>query len=179
MTAVPWVQHLMQQEVDDVLGDARMLPDVQTQDRLGYIDAVTQETMRLKSVAPLLFFEPTRPVDLGGIHLPTGTPVFLLTRHAGLQESAFPAAGAFQPERWLLTPAAPQRVRESPALVPFGGGPRVCPGRALALLEIKAVMAMLCRNFIVTTSGNAPSVQEHFAFTMMPTPFELQLRPRV
>lgn len=179
MTAVPWVQHLMQQEVDDVLGDARMLPDFQTQEQLGYVDAVAQEAMRLKPVAPLLFFEPTRPVDLGGIHLSTGTPVFLLTRHAGLQESTFPAADAFQPERWLLRPQTVRSARESPALVPFGGGPRMCPGRALAFLEIKAVMAMLCRNFTVTKPDNAPSVQEHFAFTMMPTPFQLQLHSRV
>lgn len=179
MTDVPWVQHLMQQEVDDVLGEARMLPDVQTQERLGYVAAVAQEAMRLKSVAPLLFFEPTRPVDLGGIHLPTGTALFLLTRHVGLQEHAFPDASAFQPERWLLTPPTPRSGRESPSLVPFGGGPRVCPGRALVLLEITAVMAMLCRNFTVTKPDNAPAVQEHFALTMMPTPFTLQLRPRV
>jgi cytochrome P450 len=179
MTDLLWVQQRMQQEVDDVLGAARLLPDVQTQERLGYVDAVAQETMRLKSVAPLLFFEPTRPVDLGGIHLPTGTPVFLLTRYVGLQEQAFPAAGAFQPARWLLTPAESQSGCQSPALVPFGGGPRVCPGRALAFLEMKAVMAMLCRNFTVTKPDNAPPVQEHFAFTMMPTPFKVQLRPRV
>jgi cytochrome P450 len=39
MTDVPGVQHRMQQEVDDVLSDARILPDVQTQERLGYVDA--------------------------------------------------------------------------------------------------------------------------------------------
>ncbi len=64
------------------------------------------------------------------------------------------------------------------ALVPFGGGPRVCPGRTLAFLEIKAVMAMLCRNFTLTKPVDAPPVREHFAFTMMPTPLRLQVHPR-
>ncbi len=176
MTEIPEVQHLMQQEIDDVLGDAPMLPDMQTQERLGYVHAVLQETMRLKSVAPLLCFEPLHPVELGGLHLPTGTGVFLLTRYVGLQEAAFRAAGQFQPERWLLSPALRDQV--PPVLVPFGGGPRVCPGRALAFLEIHAVIAMLCRHFTVTKPEKAPPVQEHFAFTMMPTPLRLQLHAR-
>lgn len=179
MTDVPAVQRLMQHEVDDVLGEDSMLPDVQTQERLGYLDAVTQETMRLKSVAPLLCFEPLHPVELGGIHLPVGTGVFLLTRHVGLQEQAFRAAGQFQPERWLLPPGQRRGDRATPVLMPFGGGPRVCPGRALAFLEIHAVMAMLCRNFTVTKPDKAPPVREHFAFTMMPKPLRLHLHTRV
>lgn len=178
MTDIPAVQHTMQQEADAVLGEARMLPDFQAQERLRYIEAVAHETMRLKSVAPLLFFEPTQAVDLGGIHLPAGTAVFLLTRHGGLQEHAFTAAGQFQPARWLTAPMEPRSGHAPQALVPFGGGPRVCPGRTLAFLEIKAVMAMLCRNFTLTKPVDAPPVREHFAFTMMPTPLRLQLRPR-
>jgi cytochrome P450 len=178
MTDVPAVQHTMQQEADAVLGEARMLPDFQAQEQLHYIEAVAHETMRLKSVAPLLFFEPTQAVELGGIHLPAGTAVFLLTRHGGLQEHAFTAAGQFQPARWLTAPLEPRSGHAPQALVPFGGGPRVCPGRTLAFLEIKAVMAMLCRNFTITKPVDAPPVREHFAFTMMPTPLRLQMRPR-
>jgi cytochrome P450 len=62
--------------------------------------------------------------------------------------------------------------------MPFGGGPRVCPGRTLALLEITAVMAMLCRHFTFTTPVDAPPVGEHLAFTMLPTSLRLQVRPR-
>jgi cytochrome P450 len=178
MTDVPAVQQAMQQEADAVLGAARMLPDVQAQDQLPYIDAVAQETMRLKSVAPLLFVEPTQSVDLGGIHLLAGTAVFLLTRYGGLHEDAFPDAGQFQLARWLTAPLEPRSGPTPPGLVPFGGGPRVCPGRALAWLEIRAVMAMLCRNFTCTKPVDAPPVREHFAFTLMPTPLRLQLRPR-
>jgi cytochrome P450 len=177
MTTVPAVQHTMQQEADAGLGAARLLPDVQAQDRLRYIEAVAYETLRLKSVAPVLFFEPTQPVDLGGIHLLAGTALFLLTRYGGLQEHAFTAASQLQPERWLTAPMTPRSGHTPHVLTPFGGGPRVCPGRTLALLEIKAVMAMLCRNFTLTQPVDAPPVGEHFAFTMMPTPLRLQVRP--
>jgi cytochrome P450 len=178
MTEVPAVQHAMQQEADAVLGEARMLPDVPAQDQLPYIDAVAHETMRLKAVAPLLFVEPTQDVDLGGIHLPAGTALFLLTRYSGLHEHAFADASQFQPERWLTAPLEPRPGHTPQALMPFGGGPRVCPGRSLTFLEITAVMAMLCRNFTLTKPVGAPPVQEHFAFTLMPTPLRLQLRAR-
>jgi len=168
----------MQQEADAVLGAAQMLPDVQAHERLRYIEAVAHETMRLKSVAPLLFFEPMHAVDLGGIHLPAGTAVFLLTRHVGMQEHAFPAARQFQPTRWLTAPLEPRSEHTPIALVPFGDGPRVCPGRTLAFLEIKAVMAMLCRNFTIMKPMDAPPVEEHFAFTMLPTPLMLHVRHR-
>jgi cytochrome P450 len=62
--------------------------------------------------------------------------------------------------------------------MPFGGGPRVCPGRHLALLEIKTVMAMLGRNFTLTKPVGTPPVGEHFAFTMKPTHLTLQVRHR-
>ena len=178
LTDYPAVQRAMQQEADAVLGEARVLPDVQAQDQLRYIDAMVHETLRLKGVAPVLSMEPLQAVEIGGLHLPAGTAVFLLTRYGGLHESAFTTAGQFQPERWLTAPLEPRTGHTPQATMPFGGGPRVCPGRHLALLEIKTVMAMLGRNFTLTTPADAPPVQEHFAFTMKPTHLRLQLRPR-
>jgi cytochrome P450 len=178
LTDAPAVQRTMQQEADAVLGDAQILQDLQAYERLHYIEAVAHETMRLKSVAPLLCFEATHAVDVGGIHLPAGTAVFLLTRHGGMQEPAFTAAGQFQPERWLTAPMEPRPGHAPHTMMPFGGGPRVCPGRSLAFLEIKAVMAMLCRNFTLTKPVGTPPVGEHFAFTMQPTHLTLQVCPR-
>jgi cytochrome P450 len=75
-------------------------------------------------------------------------------------------------------PLEPRPGHTPQALMPFGGGPRVCPGRSLAFLEIKTVMAMLCRNFTLTKLAGTPPVGEHFAFTMKPTHLTLHLRPR-
>jgi cytochrome P450 len=108
LTDYPAVQCTMQQEADAVLGEARLLPDIQAQDRLRYIEAMAHETLRLKSVAPVLSMEPTQAVEVGGLHLPAGTAVFLLTRYGGLHEPAFTDAGQFQPERWLTAPLEPR-----------------------------------------------------------------------
>ena len=53
--------------------------------------------------------------------------------------------------------------------LPFGSGPRLCPGRSLALLEIKTAMSMACRNFELARAAAADPVEELFVFTMMPT----------
>ena len=130
MTDVPAVQQAMQQEADAVLGAARMLPDVQTQDQLPYIDAVAQETMRLKSVAPAVRRTHARRGSRR-IHLPAGTAVFLLTRHGGLHEHAFPDAAQFQPARWLTAPLSPRVARpKSGALWGGPGVSRAHPGVA-------------------------------------------------
>jgi cytochrome P450 len=69
-------------------------------------------------------------------------------------------------------------VHNNRAYFPFGAGPRFCPGYHLAMLEIKAVLAMVCKNFRVTIVSNAEHVQEILAFTMMPSNFLVKLERR-
>jgi cytochrome P450 len=176
LTQYPEVHSALQQEADDVLGPARMLQHFHDHERLTYLGAVTEEAMRLKSVAPMLFLETNHSVELGGIRIPAGTPLFLLTRQCGLQESAFAAAAQFKPERWL---GDRQSQAHNPgASMPFGAGPRFCPGSRLALLEIKAVLSMLGRNFSVVKVDRHRQVGEHFAFTLMPANLFVRFRPR-
>jgi cytochrome P450 len=54
------------------------------------------------------------------------------------------------------------------AFLPFGFGPRFCPGRNLAMVEIKMAMAMICSTFVLSKPKNAPSVDESFSFAMEP-----------
>jgi cytochrome P450 len=64
--------------------------------------------------------------------------------------------------------------------MPFGAGPRMCPGRYLALLEIKMVMAMLLSGFdieAVTTPGGGEAA-EHLAMSMSPVGLKMRLRER-
>jgi cytochrome P450 len=59
-----------------------------------------------------------------------------------------PDAAEFRPERWdkLEGDAASVYAFES-----FSNGPRTCPGRALALLEIKAVLVEVLTRFEITS----------------------------
>jgi len=177
ITEHPEVQHKMQQEADAVLGPETTPPDISTVEKLNYIEAVAHETLRLKSVAPLMFMEPNRDVELAGITIPKGTFLMLVNRYDALQEENFTNAHEFKPERWLESNPSPSTHNRN-ASIPFGAGPRFCPGRNLAILEIKMAMAMLCRNFSITRVETGVPVQEIFSFTMMPDKLMVKFEAR-
>jgi cytochrome P450 len=168
MVEHPEIQARMQAEAAQVVGQAGQLNQLTDAERLDYIEAVTHETMRLKPVAPILFLESIEDVEMGGMAVPKGTPLMLLTMHAGLQDKHFGAADKFRPERWLEAVPASGCPHNAKAFVPFGAGPRFCPGRQLAMVEIKTVMAMLCAGFELTKTKHPQPVGEIFSFTMMP-----------
>lgn len=173
----PETQGKIQHEVDTVLDKFSIPDDLTAVDRLTYIEAVIHETMRLKSVAPLFFIEPNKDVELAGINIPKGTFLMLVSRFCALQETNFTDALQFKPERWLVqNPTGCNHNRN--ASIPFGAGPRFCPGRNLAMLEMKMAVAMLCKNFSIKRFNTGHSVQEIFSFTMMPDELTVELTAR-
>ena len=174
----PHAQHAAQVEADAVLGAHRVLDDFTRVDALVYTAAATREAMRLKPVAPLLSHESNEPVTVCGIALRARTPVATLMRPAGLDPTLFPEPLAFRPQRWLGDAASSERASAAKrVLMPFGGGPRFCPGRYLALLEIQMVTSMLMKNFHIERVGCEP-VRERNALSMFPEGFRARLRQR-
>lgn len=143
--------------------------------RLAYAGAVANETMRLRPVAPVLILQANFDTQLGDLEIPKGTGVTALVRPAALDEANFADAHAFRPERWL--PGAP--APHDPSVhMPFGSGPRLCPGRALALLEMKLVLATLYGRFAIERRGASETVRERFTFTMNPVGLDVTVRHR-
>ncbi|HEU5178672.1 MAG TPA: cytochrome P450, partial [Burkholderiales bacterium] len=99
-----------------------------------------------------------------------------LMRAGATDERRFADAQAFDPERWLSGTSASSAKRVAR---PFGAGPRLCPGRYLALLEMKMLMAMLLASFEIesVTTPDGGEAREHLAFTMSPVGLKLKLRP--
>jgi cytochrome P450 len=58
--------------------------------------------------------------------------------------------------------------------MPFGGGPRFCPGRYLALLEAKMVLATTLASFDLIATPE--SVDEQMGMTMQPDGLRMLLR---
>jgi cytochrome P450 len=177
MTEYPEVQHKMQQEVDADLDKPSILSDINSVEKLAYIEAVILETLRLKSAAPLMFLETNIEIELKGVTIPKETPIMLLTRYGALQEDNFTDALHFKPERWLEFKST-RCTHNRNASLPFGAGSRACPGRNLAMLEIKMAMAMVCKNFSVSRVDAGQPVQEVFSFTMMPDNLKVKFEKR-
>ena len=148
---------------------------------LNYLEACAHETMRLKPVAPFQVIEALRDTVIQGVRVPQGTAIWCVMRGDSVSERHFADPQAFRPERWLVD-AGPGQAASSAKRVsmPFGAGPRVCPGRYLALLEIKMAMAMLLAHFDIASVGtpDGGATAEHMAFTMTPVGLRMRLRPR-
>ena len=151
--------------------------DIETADCLAYAGAVAYEAMRLRPVAPTLLLEANHDVVIADVAVPKGTWIALHTRPPALDAQNFGDPLAFRPERWLDANAT-GGAQDPSANIPFGSGPRICPGRTLALLEMKVVLAMLFGDFDVERVGDAAEVKELFAFTMAPVGMRVRLHSR-
>ena len=183
---ISWMIYLLQRH-PQALARAReevrsIAPDVagftiEQLDSLAFLGACASEAMRLKPVAPFLPLEALRDTVVGDVAVPAGSVVWCVLRHDTLSDAHFPDAQAFRPERWL--DAGQQEVNNKRAAMPFGSGLRTCPGRYLALLEIKIAMAMLLGSFDIAgvDTPDGGEAQELMGFVMSPVGLSLRLAP--
>ncbi|MBW4638095.1 MAG: cytochrome P450 [Gloeocapsa sp. UFS-A4-WI-NPMV-4B04] len=131
--SLPDVHHKLLQELDtfddtDLSGIAK----------LPYLSAVCQETLRIYPIAMLAFARVVKsPFQFMGYELEPNTllaPCIYLTHH---REDLYPEPKLFKPERFL------ERQFSTYEYLPFGGGNRRCIGVALALFEMKLVLATI------------------------------------
>jgi len=182
-----WLLHLLHRhpqalaqardEARRVAGDASAITPEQLAE-LEFLEACLHETMRLKPVAPFVVLEALRETGIGDLRVPPGTLLWCAMRHDSLQARHFERPLEFDPLRWLAkeSPGSAKRVA-----MPFGAGPRTCPGRYLALTEMKMMLAMLLANFEIE-SVEAPGggeVEERMSFTMVPVGLRMRLRERL
>ncbi|HEY1090747.1 MAG TPA: cytochrome P450 [Burkholderiaceae bacterium] len=167
-------------EVDAVLGDAPLPQQFDQLRSLPYLEACVNETMRLRPVAPLHFMEAQRATRLGDVDIAADELVIFVKRPPGVDCSLSADADRFDPQRWLKADSTPAEHALLKAAMPFGAGPRLCPGRYLALAEMKMVLGLLARSFDLVEVGceNGAAPEECLAFTMFPQGLQLRVRPR-
>jgi cytochrome P450 len=165
----------LQQAKDEIQAQVRdpHSPTMDEMDGLHYLQACIHETMRLKPVGPQLPLQANRDLAVGDVHVPRGTIVINLLRSDTLREDLVDHATEFRPERWLQENNPVKRMS-----TPFGAGPRICPGRYLALLEMKIAMTVLLGRFDITHVGTADGLppQERLSFAMMPVGLLMRLK---
>ncbi len=192
---IAWMVHLLWRnpatlaravaEVRGVVGDSPV-PSFEQIAQLDYIEACAFETMRLKPVATSIPQQALRDTTVGDVLVPKGVMVFPVMRRDCLREELVPRAMAFEPERWLSAASdgdtsaqlSAQSVKR--VSMPFGAGPRICPGRYLALMEMKMAMAVLLSHFDITaiSTPDGQEARELLAFTMQPVGLRMRLQAR-
>ena len=81
----------------------------------------------------------------GGYRVPAGTTVRYSIAAGHWLPTIFADPGRFDPDRFA--PPREEDRRHPYALIPFGGGPRICIGVNFAQVEIKALAAHVLRSF--------------------------------
>ncbi len=185
-----WMIHLLWQhpaalarateEVRRVCGDAAA-PSLEQLAQLDFVEACAHEAMRLKPVAPQNGLQAIRETTLGDVRVEAGMVVVCVMRRDAVSERHVPAAASFDPTRWLADGGPAQSASAAKRIsMPFGAGPRICPGRYLALQEIKMAMAALLAHFdiaaVATLDGHPP--RELLQLAMAPVGLTMRLRER-
>jgi cytochrome P450 len=173
----PEAQEELRAEVDSVMGSASVMPDYASVSRLRYLGAVAHEALRLKGPVPFMAMSAARDVTVADIEVPEGTPIFLLLREVARRSACFPEPDKFDPQRWLTSDTPAARADFARASIPFGAGPRVCPGRQLALLECSLLISALVKNYEFDLAEFG-EIRERYDFAMEPENLRVFVRAR-
>ncbi|MEQ8974284.1 MAG: cytochrome P450 [Coleofasciculus sp. C1-SOL-03] len=156
----PDVQHKLWQELNSLGQEA----DPVDMARLPYLTAVCHETLRIYPVVLLTVPRAVKePVELMGYQLQPGTRVYgciYLTHH---RPDLYPQSHRFKPERFLERQFSPYEF------FPFGGGIRRCIGEALALFEMKLVLAKIVSQYQLTLAQQQPERPQRRSVTLAPS----------
>ncbi|OBB91725.1 cytochrome P450 [Mycobacterium sp. 852002-40037_SCH5390672] len=114
-------------------------------DELTYLNAVVQESLRLRP--PFMFvtrFVP-RPLSLAGHYFPAGTTIMVVIQSVHRHPDLYGDPKSFRPERFL------QQRPSTYELIPFGGGEHRCLGDRLAIFEATLILATVLRSLDLAT----------------------------
>jgi cytochrome P450 len=105
---------------------------------LPFLRATVMESLRLWPTTPMVLRQTTRETEWEEGVLPAGTGILIFAPFFHRDDERLPYAHRFAPEVWLQDPPA-----ENWPLIPFSGGPGICPGRNVVLLTASAMLAAL------------------------------------
>ncbi len=142
----PHVEPWLREELDGLdwppQGDATTAFDGLRAPRL---QAVVTEVMRMTPPVGGFFRRTCRPIELANILIPKGHVVQVALASSNRAGSS--DLNNFRPQRHL-------DGSNKPTLLPFGGGERVCLGKALAELEIRLMVVGLLKRVQLSLAGH-------------------------
>lgn len=179
MILFPQVQHKAQEEIDRVVGTSR-LPSFADRERLPYISALVQETLRWWPIAPMGFpHTADDDVEYNGLRIPKGAYLLPAVWWFLHDPEVYADPESFDPERFLSP-----RNEPDPGIEAFGYGRRICPGRFFAdsslYINIVQSLAAFNINKAVDTNGMEidVDVKPQPGILSYPSKFQFKVTPR-
>jgi cytochrome P450 len=158
-TALAWAFELLFRRPDAY---ERLAAEIREGEETAYLDAVIEETLRLRPVVPFVGRKLLQPMSLDGFDLPVGTNVFPAIYLAHTNPETFPDPYAFLPERFL------ESGTETYSWIPFGGGTRRCLGATFAQFEMRVVLRTVLERVDLGPGSDAPQAIVRRNVTLAP-----------
>ncbi|XP_066112507.1 cytochrome P450 2D6 [Saccopteryx bilineata] len=177
MILYPDVQCRVQQEIDEVIGQARQ-PEMKDQSQMPFTMAVVHEVQRFGDILPLgLPHMTSRDIEVQGFLIPKGTTLVINLSSVLKDETVWKEPLHFRPEHFL--DAQGHFVKQA-AFMPFSTGRRTCLGEPLARMELFLFFTCLLQRFSFSVPAGQPCPSNHgvYAFLMTPAPYQLCAVPR-
>lgn len=80
----------------------------------------------------------------------------------------------FNPDRWINNSDS----KQFNSYYQFGGGVRVCPGRKIALAEVKTIIALLYRNYDIELVDKVSPLNYKYDFIKIVQELQIKIKPR-
>lgn len=123
-----------------------------------YLDCVLNEALRLHPPAPFMARECTTPIEMNFLakdkkhHMKKGDSITIPIWSIHHDEKVYEDPESFKPERFMN--GGLKRYRDEGVYLTFGLGPRTCLGQKFALLQSKACIAAIVKNFEIDLDTN-------------------------
>ncbi|MFK8185308.1 MAG: cytochrome P450 [Phormidesmis sp.] len=168
----PDVTHNIRAEIDAVLGQRQATwADLE---HLTLTECALNEAMRLQPPVHTLMRTNLEEADLGGYHIPKGSPLMLSVYGTHRSPQHWQNPNTFRPQRFSQMASQPVYKR---AFIPFGNGGRRCLGAMFAMVESKLVMANLIQKFHFSLKPNTEITVTPSA-SSLPDEMQISFHPR-
>ncbi|XP_058207254.1 3beta,22alpha-dihydroxysteroid 3-dehydrogenase isoform X2 [Rhododendron vialii] len=136
----------IQEEQDEIRSRKRKSEALQWNDykSMPFTQCVVNETLRVANIISGVFRRAMTDVDVKGYTIPKGWKVFASLRAVHMNQDHFKDARTFNPWRWQADSGTTNSLN---LFIPFGGGPRRCPGAELARVELSVFLHHLVTQF--------------------------------
>ncbi|KAJ6489592.1 cytochrome P450 [Mycena vitilis] len=141
-----------------------------------WLDSFIREVMRTKGDTLATCRLTTADTHLGGYTIPKGHLVFPFATLVHRNPNSHPEPDVFRPERWHGDNAR-RAVMSSASYIPFGMGRWACPGRILAVSEIKMIVWSMIVKSTPRIVGNKYKIVDPLNITSVPPQGDLVLEP--
>ena len=178
----PEVRQKLQQELETVLGKDLTRPlKSKDLDELKYCDAVIKEVFRHLPVVFALGRVNVENDEVGGYNWSKGTTFQILLSAIMKRKDYWTDPEKFDPDRFYKIEESKyslekQHVKNSFTM--FGIGIRICPGRKLAMIELKCLLALVYRKYDIELADMNAPIKYKSAFLTSSEELLVKVKPR-